>query len=212
MTLARVRGKGRVEPMTAAELADARAGVVQTLVDLGTGDGRFVRATADSHRDWFVIGVDALAEPMETGTRKAPRNALFVRASVEALPVELHAIADTVTVLLPWGKLLEGIVRGVAEVVGGIAAVAKSGARVEIVLNGEIWQASTPARYEDLPLPTPSYVADVVAPVFATNGIDLEPAVWMRAAEAKSLNTTWARKLGHGRAHPRYLNVIGERR
>jgi hypothetical protein len=80
------------------------------------------------------------------------------------------------------------------------------------VLNGEIWQASTPARYEDLPLPTPEYVAEVVAPVFHASGIELEPAVWMRAAEAKSLNTTWARKLGHGRAHPRYLNVVGERR
>ena len=39
-----------------------------------------------------------------------------------------------------------------------------------VTLNGEIWLDSTPARYEQLPVPTPEYVAEVIAPGFARVG------------------------------------------
>jgi hypothetical protein len=76
------------------------------------------------------------------------------------------------------------------------------------VLNGEIWEDSTPARFADLPVPTPEYVGSVIAPAFADAGIAIEPARYLDAAEAKALPTTWARKLGHGR-HPRFIAFSG---
>jgi len=220
VTIARVVGKGRVEPMTADELLAMRAAAGRTAVDVGTGDARFAYALASEHADWLVIGVDALDEPMgETAyrsTRKPARggrpNLVLVRASAEALPDALHAAADEVTVVLPWGRLLEGIVCARADVIGGLASLLRPGGRLVVTLNGEIWEEWTPARYEDLPVPTEAYVAEVIAPAFAAAGIELERARVLSAPEAHALPTTWARKLGHGRAHPRFVRFEGHRR
>ena len=90
-----------------------------------------------------------------------------------------------------------------------MARLCRPGARVTVTLNGEIWEESTPARYADLPVPTPAYVAEVVAPAFAGVGITLGPARYATASEAKELATTWARRLGHAREHPRFVQFEG---
>ena len=65
--------------------------------------------------------------------RRASRRAAAARISCccaprsRRCPAELEQIADEVDVLLPWGALLEGIVRARAEIVGGIAALARPG-------------------------------------------------------------------------------------
>ena len=220
MTLTRVVGKGRTAAMAAGELARMRAEYAMCAVDVGTGDAHFAYHLATKHPDWLVLGLDAIDAPMGEIAHRAARkparggrpNLVLVRAAIETPPAELAQIADEVDVLLPWGALLEGIVRARAVVVDGIAALARPGARVRITLNGEIWLDSTPARYEDLPVPTPEYVADVVEPEFRRAGVDLEPARYLSATEAKSLPTTWARRLGHGRPHPRFVHIEGVRR
>jgi 16S rRNA (adenine(1408)-N(1))-methyltransferase len=217
MTLTRVVGKSRTEQLDADGFAALRSGYPIAAVDVGTGDGRFAYqlASDDPHR--FVVGIDALAEPMgeraAIAARKPARggrpNLVFAHAAVEALPLELHAIADEVYVQLPWGALLEGIVRARADVLRGVAALCRPGARVAVTLNGEIWLESTPARYADLPVPTPGHVADVVAPGFGEVGIVLGPARYATAADAKQLPTTWARRLAHGRDHPCFVQFEG---
>jgi len=215
--LTRVVGKSRTAEMASTELTELRASAARTIVDVGTGDGRYAYALASAHSDWLVIGLDALDEPMGETAHKALRkpvkggraNVVYVRAAVEALPGELLGIADEVHVLLPWGRLLEGIVLAHADVVTGLAALSRAGARVDITLNGEIWEESTPTRYAQLPVATPEYVAGVVAPGFARAGIELAPARYLSADEAKAVPTTWARRLGHGRAHPRFVHFEG---
>ena len=217
MTILRVTGKGRAEMLEPAALAALRARYPRTAVDVGTGDGRYAYHLATAVPERLVIGIDALAEPMgeraATAGRKPSRggrpNLLFVHASVEALPSELAGAADEVSVQLPWGRLLEGIVLAHADVLGGLAALCRPGASVVVTLNGEIWLDSTPARFEGLPVPTPEYVADVIAPGFAAVGIRLGAARYASAAEAKALPTTWARKLGHGRPHPTFVQFEG---
>jgi len=217
VTLARVVGKRRVEPMEAADLIERARAAARTVVDLGTGDAHLAYAVANDHPDWLVVGVDALDEPMGEIARKAARkparggreNLVLLRASVEGLPNALGGLADEVRVVLPWGALLEGVVLGRDEIVAGVARPLKAGGRVDVVLNGEIWADSTPARFEHLPLPTPDYVAGTVARAFARAGVEVWPARWMTADEAKTLRSTWARKLGHGRTHPRFLHFTG---
>ncbi len=217
MTITRVVGKGRTEPLDTEDLAARRAAYRVVAVDVGTGDGRFPYQLASDDPQRLVLGIDALAEPMgeraATAARKPARggrpNLLYVHAAVEALPPELGGIADEVYVQLPWGALLEGIVLARPAVLGGIAGLCRPGARLTMTLNGEIWAESTPARYADLPLPTPQYVRDVIAPAFAAAGVALGPARYTAAAEAKQLATTWARKLGHARDHPRFVQFEG---
>jgi 16S rRNA (adenine(1408)-N(1))-methyltransferase len=212
-----VSGKHRAEVLAPEAFTAMRSGYTKTSVDVGTGDGRFAYHLASADPDRLVIGMDALAEPMgeraTTAARKPVKggrpNLLFVHAAIEAVPAELAGVADEVYVQLPWGALLEGIVLARADVLGGIARLCRAGARVVVTLNGEIWLDSTPARYEQLPLPTPEYVAERIAPGFAGVGIELAGARYSTAAEAKQLSTTWARRLGHGRDHPCFVQFDG---
>jgi 16S rRNA (adenine(1408)-N(1))-methyltransferase len=60
-------------------------------LDLGTGDGRHVLATAAQRPDTLVIGVDANAAGMAEASRRAARrdalaNALFAVAAAEHPP------------------------------------------------------------------------------------------------------------------------------
>src|SRR4051794_23728849 len=220
MTLTRVVGKGRTVAMPPGDLAALRESYGNCVVDVGTGDAHFAYHVATQRRDWLVIGLDALDEPMGEIAYRAARkparggrpNLVLLRGAIESIPAELVGIADEVDVLLPWGALLEGIVRAAPDVVAGIARLARPNACVNITLNGEIWIDSTPARYEELPVPTPEYVADVIEPEFRRAGIHLGPARYLDASEAKSVPTTWARRLGHGRAHPRFVHIEGVRR
>jgi len=220
VTLTRVVGKGRTAVMAPPDLVTLRDSYASCAVDVGTGDARFAYHLASERPDWLVIGLDALDEPMGEIAYKASRkparggrpNLVLLRAAIEALPTELAQIADEVDVMLPWGALLEGIVRATPAVVAGIATLGRAGARVQVILNGEIWLDSTPARYEDLPVPTPEYVAEAIEPEFRRAGIDLDAARYLTAAEAKALPTTWARRLGHGREHPRFVHIEGVRR
>jgi len=216
MTLTRVIGKHRTREMDGDELAARLEDAVRTVVDVGTGDGRYVYALAGEHPDWLVIGIDALDEPMgdiayrasRKPTRGGRNNVVLLRAAIERIPDALHAVADDVRVMLPWGNLLEGIVLGEQEVLCGLAAICRPGALVTVTLNGEIWEESTPVRYEQLPVPTPAHVAAVVAPAFAAAGIDIGPARHLTVEETK-IASTWARKLAHGRAHPKFLRFDG---
>ncbi len=218
MTMTRVVGKGRTEPMDVAEFRARLASAKHTVVDLGTGDAHLAYSLATEHPDWFVVGIDALDEPMGEIARKAARkparggreNLLLLRASVEQLPEDLNGAADVVRVVLPWGALLEGIVLGHDEIVRGVAQPLCEHGWVEVVLNGEMW-ASAPARFAHLPLPTPEYVAETVAPAFARANVALGAARWMSVDETEKLHSTWARKLAHGRAHPRFLFFSGIR-
>ena len=219
MTLTRVVGKGRTEPMPAAELDALRSTYAKCAVDVGTGDARFAYHLASERPDWLIVGLDALDEPLGEIAYRAARkparggrpNLVLLRAAIEALPIEIEGIADEVDVLLPGGALLEGIVRARPEVVEGVATLARPGGNVNVTLNGEIWLDSTPARYENLPVPTPDYVADAIEPEFRRAGVVLGPARYLTAAEAKALPTTWARRLGHGRAHPQFVHFAGVR-
>ena len=95
--------------------------------------------------------------------------------------------------------------------IGGIGALAASGGAVVIVLNGEIWSDSLPTRYRDLPAPTVEHIGAVVVPALANAGVTIDEVRWMDADEAHAIQTTWARRLGHGRPHPRFLLLGGHR-
>jgi 16S rRNA (adenine(1408)-N(1))-methyltransferase len=110
------------------------------VVDLGTGDGRALLRAA-RHDPWTLfIGIDADAASMRDSTRKAARskggvpNALFVVSAVESLPEDLAAIADEVRITFPWGSLLLGVLGHDADVLAGIARIAKPGAPIRVLL------------------------------------------------------------------------------
>ena len=106
------------------------------VIDIGTGDGRFVHALARARPRAFVVGLDACRENLRAVSRAAPPNALFVIANALALPRELAGIADHVTINFPWGSLLRGLLDGEPTLLDGLLAIIKSSAALEVRLNG----------------------------------------------------------------------------
>jgi len=191
-----VKGKDvvGVEPAAVAAWA-ARYGEV--IVDLGTGDGRFVEYLARRCAVRAVIGVDTCHENLRKSSRAAPENALFVLADALALPDGLHGLATGVTVNFPWGSLLRGLLDGHAGLLSGLCAVGRPGLALTIRLNGgALVEAGS----------TIQAGAGRAARVLRGAGFVVGPVEMMGAAQLRGCPTTWARRLAFGR-DPRAFQV-----
>ena len=80
-----IRGKTSAE-IDVDRLAAGVAGYENVLLDVGTGDGRYVLHVARTSPTWFAVGVDACRDNLRRTSRKAPPNALYVIANALALP------------------------------------------------------------------------------------------------------------------------------
>lgn len=171
-------------------------------IDIGTGNGLFVSDQARANPDVFVIGVDAnrdnLRDHSEKLRRKPQRggirNALFVIASAERLPGELTDVASRIYINFPWGSLLRALVAPNVEVLKGIAALARPGARVTMLLNYSLFEDSALVQTLDLPRVSREYVIDVLAPQYAQAGFAIQNVVTLYAAETP-YRTEWGQRL-----------------
>ena len=132
----RVNGR-RVVAIDAPAVVMWAAAYHDVTVDLGTGDGRFVRRLAEAHPVAAAIGVDTCQANLRKTSRAAPGNALFLVADALALPADLSGIATRVTVNFPWGSLLRGLVEGNDGLLDGLRAIGRTGAALEVTVNGE---------------------------------------------------------------------------
>ena len=202
-----VRGKQTSE-LDAAAFASMIAPCAGVTIDVGAGDGRWSYRYASTHAGRFVVGVDPVPENMRELSAKAARkpergglpNVLYVAASIERLPHELHGVADEIFVTLPWGSLMRGIILGDDAVLAGLASLAMDGATLRIVLNTRIFDDPVPLDVRNLPDVTPDYVGEALTPAFARHNITITETRFMDADEVAAIETTWAKKLSH--RHP----------
>ncbi len=129
-----IRGK-RSFSVDAAALAELVSRYEDVLIDLGTGDGRYVRHVAETAPQCLAIGVDASRENLREHSRRAPANALYLIANALALPEELAGVATRLSINFPWGSLLAGLLDGHKGLLAGLAMVARPGAILELRLN-----------------------------------------------------------------------------
>ncbi len=166
-------------------------------IDLGTGDGRAVLARAAAEPRTLALGIDANAASMIESSRRAARperkggrpNALFVVAAAEAPPPELACLADELTITLPWGSLLAGVLGRDERVAAGIASLVAAGGLVRSIVS----TASCDGR--DLPALDDRLAADV-ADAWARHGLTLAAFRPATPAEVAGTHSTWARRLG----------------
>lgn len=196
-----IRGKQALF-IDAAALAQRLDGYQHILIDIGTGDGRFVRHTAETRADTFALGIDACRENLRRTSRLAPDNALFVIANAQALPCELHGLATHITINFAWGSLLQGLLGDDTRLLAGLAALAQPGARIDVRLNGG---ALSEAGW--------SLAAGTaqVRQVLLEAGFAIQTVTAMNADDLRQLPTTWARRLAFGR-DPRAVTLSGTRR
>lgn len=184
-----IRGK-HTSFIDASELARLLAGYDHVHVDIGTGDGRFVRHVAQICPRHFVIGVDACRENLYATARKSPPNALFVIANAQFLPEELRRLAIHLSINFPWGSLLEGLLAGDSGLMDGLATIARPGAKIAIRLNaGALSEAGWPAEQG----------VERVRETLNNNGFVVREPMVLDASELRAIPTTWAKRLAFGR-------------
>lgn len=166
------------------------------IVDLGTGDGRAVLARAASEPGAFVIGIDANAAAMAESSNRANRaprtlgNACFLVEAVEALPGPLAGVASLVTITLPWGSLLRGVLGRDRSVIRGIASIMSPAGRVEVLAS--VTSADHIPGLETLDASAAAAIGDAWRAVGLELG-GLRPAT---RDDMAGLRSSWARRLG----------------
>jgi 16S rRNA (adenine(1408)-N(1))-methyltransferase len=186
-----IRGKTSAE-IDADRLAAGVAGYDDVLIDVGTGDGRYVLHVARTSPTWFALGVDACRDNLRRTSRKAPPNALYVIANALALPKEeLGGMASKVTINFPWGSLLAALLDGERTLLQGLLAISRPGAALEVRLNAG---ALAEAGY------TLETGGACIRQALFEGGFDVAgDLVWLDARELRQCPTTWARRLAYGR-------------
>ncbi len=180
----------------------------EVILDIGTGDGRYVFKNALENPNKLYIGIDTLAKQMEEFSKKARKNklenAVFIIGSVEHLPGELNDAADIVNIILPWGSLLKNITNPQKEVIGELVKVMKMDANLEIILGYD--PELEPSETARLGLPTvidDDLIQGVIAPkLFEFGGLELTQYCRIGKRELESFETTWSKKLTFGKNRP----------
>lgn len=164
------------------------------VIDIGTGGGQAVLRRARREPRTLVVGVDAEATAMADASRRAAAsvkkgglpNVLFFAEAAERLPGALAGRADLVTVVLPWGSLLRGILAAETTIVAGLSHLMSPTGELVLFLS-EIDRAQINALVDRLDL--------------------LEPVEVREATESDviELSSGWARRLGIPGSRPAWV-------
>jgi len=188
-TMESIQGKKPFH-LSANEFSRRIAGYDNLWLDLGTGDGRFVRQMARENPGSFFLGLDACRENLRESSRSCPDNALFLIASAQDLPAELNGLPTQVSINFPWGSLLDGLLDGDPGILGSLARVARPGASLTLRLNGG---ALSEAGWE-----AEAGIHQVTDTLWQAGFLVQEP-VRMSASALRAFPSTWARRLAVGR-------------
>lgn len=166
-------------------------------MDAGAGDAHRSLWLARTRPDVFAIAIepscDSLRDAARTLTRRPLPNIALLANAVEQC-AGIGAIADEITVTLPWGTLLDATLGRREDVLAGLAALARPAAMLTAIVS----VTDRDGRGE---MPT---IATLRAGYRAA-GLD---SLVVRPATADDINaarSSWGKRLGVGRARPAFV-------
>ncbi len=176
------------------------AGVI---VDIGTGDGRFVYESAKENPSKFFIGIDPNTRPLEKISMKATRkpakggvaNVLFIRAAIEELPTELDDAADEIHIHFPWGSLLGAVASGDERILRGLLRISAPGCLLEVIIGVDPKRDQRELERLGLINFSLDYVRKILAPRYRNGGWVVKESGVLEKGEWTRLHTSWARRL-----------------
>jgi methyltransferase family protein len=171
----------------------------RVILDLGTGDGRYVHHLADNLPDSFVIGVDSCRENLCERSRMQLPNMVFVIASAQDLPQELNGLISHITINFPWGSLLDSLLTGDCMLMHRLGLISRSTTSIDVRLNGgalaeQGWTLEAGAR--------------TIHNNLLQAGWRIKTPVMMDASSLRNFPSTWAKRLAFGR-DPRAMQLSG---
>ena len=173
------------------------------IVDIGTGDGRFVYQSARENPTKFYLGIDANAKPLQKISMKATRqpakggapNLMFVQAAVEDLPAELNDTADEIHIHFPWGSLLRAVATGESGVLNSLHRISSRGCLLEVVIGLDPVRDQSEIARLKLPALSAEYLENDLTPKYEATGFRIREIGIVRPADWSQLRSSWARRL-----------------
>ena len=185
------------------------------IIDIGTGDGRFVYQSARQNPNKFYIGIDPNTRPLEKISEKIHRkpekggapNVLFIQAAVEDLPSELDGVANELHVHFPWGSLLRAVTTWELAVLQNLRRVCSDGALFEVVTGLDPERDQSEIERLGLTSLSLEFIDEVLSPRYAAAGFEMIERGILSPAEWPEINTSWAKRL-HGSERRSITNLI----
>lgn len=173
------------------------------IVDIGTGDGRFVYQSARRNPNKFYIGIDPNVRPLEKISEKIHRkpakggapNVLFIQSAVEDLPAELDGVAGEVHVHFPWGGLLRAVATGDTSALQNIRRICSPGALLEVVLGLDPVRDQSQIERLELPVLSLDHIDQVLVSRYASAGFEVFERGMLPADQWPEFDTSWAKRL-----------------
>ena len=180
------------------------------IIDIGTGDGRFVYQSARRHPNKFYIGIDPNTKPLEKVSEKIYRkpakggapNVLFVQAAIEDLPSELDGVADEVHVHFPWGSLLRAVASGNVAVLRNLRRICATDALLEIVIGIDPVRDQSEIERLNLNELSLEFIDNELGARYATAGFEIVERGILSASEWPDFETSWAKRLKGNERRP----------
>lgn len=175
-------------------------------MDIGTGDGAYVLRRARACPERLFIGIDSNARGLAECSRKAARKvvrggapyAMFVHAAAERLPRELDGLAGEVTILNPWGSLLDAVVRPDAAVLASVRRLCRPGGTLRIVFSHDLEKETFEGLGSAAELPARLYGP------YKEAGFEIRTAE-LPLEEARRIPASWSKRLSYGRGRRFYV-------
>lgn len=194
----------KVLDLDAILLAERIARSARVVIDIGTGEGRFVLDAARADPETFCIGIDAAADNMAKASRQASakksrlENALFLRGAAEHLPDVLAGAAHEICVHYPWGSLMRIVAQPHIDHLARIAACCRPGATLSVLLNYSVFEDRDYLErlgMADIADPASS---DALVPAYGVAGFTVTERSLL--AGDPDVRTAWGRHLVRGSA------------
>jgi 16S rRNA (adenine(1408)-N(1))-methyltransferase len=168
------------------------------ILDVGTGGGTALLRRARRAPEVYFIGIDAAAERMREASHRGARlierggtpNASFIAAAADELPGGLASIGDEVSVVLPWGSLLKGVLAADEVVVGRLVGLLRDGGRLELLLS----VVESDNAVEAPPLNEEG--AKALAAAYERFGLATEEVRLAEKSDIDRLGSSWGHRLG----------------
>lgn len=169
------------------------------VIDIGTGDGRFVYQSARRNPNKFYIGIDPNTRPLAKISEKIHRktskggapNVLFIQSAVEDLPEELEGVANEVHVHLPWGSLLRAVTIGNVAVLRNLRKICAEGALLEVVIGIDPLRDKSELERLGIEPLSLEFIDEVLAVKYGEAGFEISE----RGTSSHALDTSWAKRL-----------------
>ncbi len=182
------------------------------IIDLGTGDGRFIYTNAQLTPQILFVGVDTLANLMEEYSYKADRkkldNAVFILGSADKFIEGVSKYADFIYVNLPWGSLLKFVISADELFLANIYRLLKAKGR--LIINLGYTQEVEQKEIDKLQLPPLSeeFIKNTLAKKYEIYGFKLVSLKELKKEEISEIGTTWAKRLKFGKDRPVFSFVF----